>query len=250
MVFHLKSVLFGVVLTALWVVGGCRTDGDQTSVRHAEAALQGTNPDSVGFVPDCNRGIKGLTCYLDTTYTATFPDEPNPVAAKNWLLFGTAGDSLELFSGAGSSISTSLGQEHDARNNSAGYFRHRLVTSGAITALIITNEGRGDSVEYYLRVRQEDSDRLAALRPTGERAVLTIEGRGRGARASVVPVSAAASVNDLAAWEIEPGRYNVALVSDSLYQVCRLLCQKPDTLRIAPATHVSWPVGRRTSRSP
>ena len=233
-------------LVAIGFSAGCRSQRDQTAESHTQPASRGTNPDSTGFVPDCNRGMKGLTCYLDTTYDQTFPGEAISATMKNWLLFGAEGDSIELFSGAGSAMMTSLGQEHDARNNTAGYFRRRLANSGAITVLVTTSDGRGDSVEYYLRLRQKEPDR-SPLHPTGERAVLTIEGRGRAARASVVPLTVAPSVKDLVVWEIDPGTYNVGLVRDSLYEVCGVPCDKPDTLKLTSGTRTRWRARRRAS---
>ena len=240
-----------VALTAAFLssglLAGCQGKGARADDSRTSTALQGTNPDSAGFVPECNRGVTGLICYVDTTFTQTFPGEPNPITMKNWLLFGAGGDSIEIYSGAGSAVVTSVGQEHDARNNTAAFFRRRLATSGAIHVWIMTSDGRGDSVEYYLRLREQASDR-SPLRVTGERAQLTIEGRGPSGRASVVPLAVVSSLKDLSAWETDPGTYNVALVRDSLYQVCRVPCRKPDTLRLAPKLHPIWPGARLSSR--
>jgi hypothetical protein len=246
MVYPRNSVTgLAAALVAIGFSAGCQRQRDQSGESRAQRALPGTNPESTGFVPDCNRGIKGLTCYLDTTYEQSFPGEAISATMKTWLLFGARGDSIELFSGAGSAMMTSLGQEHDVRNNTASYFRRRLANSGAISVLVTTSDGRGDSVEYYLRLREQGSDR-SPLRVTGERAQLTIEGRGPSGRASVVPLAVVSSLTDLSAWEIDAATYNVALVRDSLYQVCRVPCRKPDTLRLAPGLHPIW-LGRGLS---
>jgi hypothetical protein len=234
-------------LIAIAALASCQSQRDQARGTSAQPASRSIDPDSVGFVPECNRGVEGLTCYLDTTYTWTFPDEPNPVAAKNWIVFGAAGDSIEIFSGAGSSILTSLGQEH-RHGNTAEYFRSRLTNSGAIHVWVYTSEGRGDSVEYWFRLREEGPDGSAPLRVTGERARLTIEGCRPLACASVVPLAMASSVTDLAAWQLDPGTYNVALVRDSLYQVCGVPCDKRDTLKLTSATRATWRAAGNQSR--
>ncbi len=142
--------------------------------------------------------------------------------------------------GAGAAISTNLGQEH-FHTNAAPYFRRRLTGDRVVQSWVTMSESRGDTVEYWFRVRQEGPSRSPILRATGERAQLTLESRGKSDRFVVMPLAEVPSVRDVTPWQVDPGTYDVALVSDSLYEVCRMPCIARDTVKLKPSSKVIWP---------
>ena len=50
----------------------------------------------------------------------------------------------------------------------------------------------------------------------------------------VLPLTVARSVRDMSPWTVHAGTYNVALVPDSLYKVCKPPCVPADTVKLLP----------------
>src|ERR1051326_7091326 len=71
-----SMVALTAALLSSGLLAGCQGKRPRADNSRTSTALQSTNPDSAGFVPDCNRGVAGLICYVDTTFTQTFPGEP------------------------------------------------------------------------------------------------------------------------------------------------------------------------------
>jgi hypothetical protein len=95
-----------------------------------------------------------------------------------------------------------------------------------------------DSIAFMFEVRRYGPDGLAALRATGEQATLSIVSRRTTDRFSIVPLSLVSSVHELSKWRAPAGTYKVALVTDSLYQLCRYPCTLPDTIKLTPFAKV------------
>jgi hypothetical protein len=177
-----------------------------------------------------------VTCFRDIAHMG---DDPNAGASADWIWFGAAGDSIEIFAPPGSYISTNFGQEHDRLHNTARYFRHRLTSDGVVAIWVTMDEFLGDSLGYTLRIRREGTVTPTWLRATGQWAKLTIESRRQLDPFSVIPMMLARSVRDRSKWKVLPRTYNVALVGDSLYEVCRLPCSSPDTVKLTPSASVT-----------
>lgn len=161
-----------------------------------------------------------------------------PIRDKWWIWFGARGDSIEFDLAPGDAIQTSIGEDREARHR-VPYFRRRLARDGAVEVWVLLPDTLGDTVAYTLGVRRIPSGRSADLRPTGERATLTIQSRSAKDRFAVVPLAVARSVRDLSSWQVHPETYNVALVGDSLYEVCRLPCARRDTVKLTPRATVT-----------
>jgi hypothetical protein len=173
-----------------------------------------------------------------TLRTPVFGQRYTPdYAIADWIWFGAAGDSVDITSTDGS-VYTNLGQQTDSRHNVVPYFRSRLQNDGVVSISTNMDENDGDSVPYTLRIERVGPEPPAALRMTCERARLTIISPRITDHFSIVPISIAHSVRDLSKWTTFVGTYNVALVPDSLYQVCRVPCVTPDTIRLTPHARV------------
>lgn len=177
-------------------------------------------------------------CYTDTAYVHEDPGSM-PIRDKWWIWFGARGDSIEFDLAPGDAISTNIGADRDARHDNVPYFRRRLARAGAVEMWVLLPDTLGDTVAYTLRVRRIPSGGSAILRPTGERATLTIQSHSAKDRFAVVPLAAARSVRDLSSWQVHPETYNVALVQDSLYVLCRLPCVRRDTVKLTPRATVT-----------
>lgn len=175
---------------------------------------------------------RATICFVDTAYAHTYPGETTLITGKKWIWFGTSGDSLEIHVAPSGYVQTNLGEERDTNHNNVGYFHRRLTGDGVVQVWITMDETLGDTVTYALQVHREQSPGRSALDATGARSQLTILSHNSRERFSVVPLSIAATVRDLFMWAVDAGAYNVALVADSLYQVCRLPCVSPDTVRL------------------
>jgi hypothetical protein len=203
------------------------------------------------------RATATVICFRDT---ATSPEDPNaadPIIGARWLWFGSAGDSVQISTRPdirshlreGAVIATSLGQEHDSLHNTAPYFRRRLTDDGVIEIVllfdsVVGDEILGDTVAYTLRIRHDDPEPRPALVATGRMATLKIAGGRARDEVSIVPLSVVSSVHDLMRWRIHARTYRVALVVDSLYQLCRLPCTSPDTVKLMPGTRITKTVHR------
>jgi hypothetical protein len=159
-------------------------------------------------------------------------------ATRDWLWFDAADVSLEVL-GLGTYITTNLGQDHDAvSHNTASFFRRRLRHDGVLTVEVTTDEVLGDSIEFDLEFRHPDRAPPKALRATGQRASLSLVIGKQGKRVSVVPLSIAGTISDRSSWAVGPRDYIVALVADSLYELCLLPCVKPDTVKLTPRSRI------------
>ncbi len=154
------------------------------------------------------------------------------------IWFGTAGDSLEVTSTQGS-VYTNLGQQTDSLHNVVQYFRARLQDDGVVAISTNMDVNDGDNVPYTLRIERVGPKPGAALRQTCEQAKLTVTSSRLADHFSIVPVSIAHSIHDLSKWTTFTGIYNVALVSDSLYQLCQVPCVTPDTIKLLPGASVT-----------
>ena len=182
----------------------------------------------------------GVFCFRDTAYGGMGPGDPVPRAGADWIWFGSAGDSIEVVGPEGSYISTNLGAEHDADHDNVSYFHQRLATDG-ILATRIDFLNIGDTVPYELRIRRQGPETHTALIPTGKWARLTIVSVSATDPFTVIPLSLVRSVKEGTKWKVMALPYNVALVGDSLYQICKVPCVSPDTVKLAPS-------GRATRR--
>lgn len=95
-----------------------------------------------------------------------------------------------------------------------------------------------NGLPYTLRVlpAATRSDSLGdALRPTGARARLTIDGMTSGFVA-LIPDAVAQTVGpgDYGNWAFWPGDYSILLVRDTLYRICRLPCARVDSVVLKP----------------
>jgi hypothetical protein len=85
-------------------------------------------------------------------------------------------------------------------------------------------------------VRLVRAGRLPLLTPTSKTATLELRPAPIGTRFSVVPLSRASGVRDSVLWTVPRGIHKVLLVADSLYEVCRMPCLVPDTVKLRPDT--------------
>lgn len=195
----------------------------------------------IRYVPEPCRSTSAVLCFSDTAFTPRirYSDEPYWNARANWIWFGAAGDSLDISADDGV-LTTSLGQEYDSRRNNTSYFRHRLTRDGLVSISIDMEESQGDRIGYTLRIRRVAPVLRNGLRPTGDRARLTVESAGRTDQFSLIPLSISPTVRDRSHWKAFAFErtYNVALVDDSLYEFCRVPCSRPDTLKLTPSHSV------------
>jgi hypothetical protein len=191
--------------------------------------------------PSCD-SLPMVMCFRDTAYVHSDPDpaDPNPLAAADWIWFGAAGDSIEIFAPPGAAhVSTNFGQEHESNQNTAPYFRHRLTHDGLVAIWVTFDQILGDTMAYALRIHREGPEPPAALRATGQWATLTIVSRQATDSFSVVPLTVARSLRNRSEWKVLARPYKVALVPDSLYEVCRLPCSAPDIVKLTPSAKVT-----------
>jgi hypothetical protein len=215
----------------LLIAAGCGKEG-----RAAERAIGGVEisraTSSSGIVAGCD-SAPGVFCFSDTARAEMQPGDPVPRADRDWIWFGTGGDSIEVRGPDGSSISTNVGTEHDSDRNNVSYFHGRLTGDGVV-AITITFWNAPDVVPYELSVRSQRTDARARLRPTGKWARLTIVGANPRDSLTIAPLSVARFARSEARWRVTAQSYNVALVADSLYEVCKVPCASPDTISLVP----------------
>lgn len=228
-----------------------RDSGHQVVTQEAKRlTVSDTSP--LLSITGCNASTSVL-CIQDTAIVPEDPDMADPIAGARWVLFGAKGDSVQISArphvrtphGEGAYISSNLGQEHTALGNTAPYLRRRVQSNGLIFLHVsfsdhVDGELLHDTVKYTLRVRREKPDQPASLRAIGEHAILALESaRSAGDEFSLIPISLATGVTDFTPWRISAGVYRVLLVSDSLYQLCRLPCDRPDTVKLTPWVRVT-----------
>lgn len=115
------------------------------------------------------------------------------------------------------------------------YFRTRLSSDGVVETWMVADGSNmlGDTASYVLSLRRLGKD-APWLRATGQRATLSVVSASDRDRFAVLPLTVARSVRNLSPWTVHAGTYNVALVPDSLYQVCKLPCESADTVKLLP----------------
>ncbi len=189
-------------------------------------------------------------CFRDTAFMRLLDTEPGRVTEADWLFFAAARDSLEFYVGTGgretggARLSTDFPgnsgyQERDELKNTAPYNRFRMPSDGTVAVWVTASGMIIDTVAYTIRVHRFGTDPTPAFRPTGQRATLTLTSQNKTDRISVVPLGLAGSVRDLSAWTVFPRTYRVALLPDSLYEICRMPCSRRDTVKLTPAANVS-----------
>ena len=177
-----------------------------------------------------------VICYQDTARVPAAGPSEYPLA--NWIWFAAAGDSIEISANPPATIVTSIGEERDSLNNTARYFRRRFSGDGVVEVFLALEQGYGDTVPYTLSILRSGASSSASLRPSGQAATLTVVTGHRGESFSLVPLSISPSVRDRSHWRIYGKSYRVALVSDSLYELCRLPCSASDTVKLTPYANV------------
>jgi hypothetical protein len=165
-------------------------------------------------------------------------DKPVQYPYRDWVWFASAGDSLEISAPSGASIATSIGQERDSLDHTARQFRHRLPHDGVLEVYLNLDETEGNTVPYTLRIVRRDSASNLSLRPTGQTATLSVVSRPEADQFSLVPLSEVPTVRDRSQWRIVARPSKVALVSDSLYELCRLPCASPRIIKLTPSANV------------
>ena len=176
-------------------------------------------------------------CYRGIARPGNADEDPMQSPLADWIWFGAAGDSIEVSASPSAYVATSLGQERDAQNNTALRFRHRLKNDGVVLVWLSFDEQVIATLPYVLRIWHNGSA-SASLRPTARKATLTVASRRKNDRFSLVPASIASTVRDRSRWTIYAQTYNVALVSDSLYELCRLPCSAPVLIKLSPSIAV------------
>jgi hypothetical protein len=192
-----------------------------------------------------------------------FTKESPPLWDRNrdvwWIWFGTGGDSVETHALADGEttpgpthviMGRGLSSPPDSASDAA-CSPCRLIKDGIVWAWVRIGDPSltpypephlflPDTVGYTLRTLQRGPAPPPALRATDKWASLDIASkRGFGARFSIVPLSIARSVRDRTRWIMFARTYNVALVADSVYEICGVPCSAPDTVRLIPGARVT-----------
>jgi hypothetical protein len=189
---------------------------------------------SAADTQSCGTAPMGI-CYRDTARVSLTGDEPVQYPHRDWVWFAAAGDSIEIWAPSGASVATSIGQERDSLNHTARQFRHRLPRDGVLEIYVFLDGAEGDTVPYTIRILRRGS---TSLTPTGRTATLSVVSRHEADQFSLVPLSLASTVRDRSEWRIVARPYKVALVNDSLYELCRLPCSSPQIVLLTPSATV------------
>lgn len=218
--------------------GGERTGRAADSRSTANSAFRDTPttvvPRSSLTAPECSPTPYSL-CLVDTAITHSDVDPPDLSPTSQWIIFAAASDSLEISTTPPGTLSTSLGQERDSLRNTAAQFRHRVAVDGAIQVWV-SLDNISDTVAYIMRLVHRGPPTPAVLRATGHTATLVLASKQQGDRYAIVPVSLAEGVRTLAPWTVALGTHKVALVGDSLYQLCKMPCGRRDTVKLTPSS--------------
>jgi hypothetical protein len=217
--------------------GNAKSISESATTRGASLATSqsGQEEGSPSLAESCDTMPVSI-CYRGTARPGDADEDPTLSPLANWIWFGAAGDSIEISASPPAFIATSLGQERDSLQNTARRFRQRLQSDGVVIVWLAFDE-QADSILYTLRVRHDDAA-SSRLRPTGQAATLTVMSRHKRDAFSLVPASIAPSVRDRSQWRIFGKAYKVALVSDSLYELCRLPCSAPHIVKLTPSANV------------
>lgn len=239
---------------------GCRSDiacGAALLFAAASCARQDLTAEQLRAGAERHGGASAATmicdsvtmCFLDTARVVHLPHEPGRDVRAHWLLFASAGDSLELRVSPSvpdlqAAITVSRGgtpavQERDSAGNTAPYVRFRLSEAATITAYISMDDGLRDTVEYTLAVRRMPAPATPRPPLAGGAAGLTLSSGRESDEFILRPLSFAASHEDSGNWTVFPGRYKVALAADSQYVICRAPCTTRDTVTLRAREHTT-----------
>lgn len=241
-----------VFAVALGGIAACTKDHDPSSLPGGTstgvlaagrgAASSVSSPASLATACDSTAAM----CFRDTAYMRNDKDIDMLVVDADWIVFVAAQDSLELYASADrghpqAAIITYFGnqsrQERDSKGNTAPFQHLRLASDGVVRVSLDLSTGES-SVPYTLRVRHAEKNDPGVLHASGRSAKLAISSAQATERFSVIPTTLARSVHDVSAWTVLPGSYNVALLADSLYEVCGVPCTAPDTVKLTPGVRV------------
>ena len=184
--------------------------------------------------PECSPTLNSL-CLIDTAITHGDVDPPDISPTSQWIIFAAAGDSLELSTTPPGALNTSLGEERDSLHNTAAQFRHRVAVDGAVQVWI-SLDNISDTVAYVMRLAHRGPPPPPVLLATGHTATLILDSKKQIERYAIVPVSLVEGVHSLAPWTVAVGTHKVALVGDSLYQLCIMPCARRDTVKLTPSS--------------
>jgi hypothetical protein len=233
---------FASSISALGVVaaacgGGRPPLSHRARVPSASGVLAREKPSTLtGLTCDSTPAVM---CFRDTAYAHLYPGDGYATTDKKWISFGASGDSIEIRVPVGGYIWTNLGEERDSQHNNVPYFRHRMTANGVVQMWISWDETLGDTVTYTLQISSDGPRPSGPLRATGLRSRLSLISARDADRFSIVPLAIARSVHDVSKWIVDVGTYNVALVGDSLYELCRLPCVSPAMIKLTPSTEVT-----------
>lgn len=182
-------------------------------------------------------------CFHDSAYYREGPRDPYGMPQQDWIVFGGAGDSVDLLAGPQlhTSIQTNRGDDLMPDRSNAPYFRRRLVSDGVVAATVFIDVNSDtDPYPYWLRVSRTSKASNAPPALTGARAtIIARSGSNWRDSFSIVPVSMVSRVKNLSNWKVPAGTWVVALVRDSLYDVCYKRCVHHDTIRLRPFQRVT-----------
>jgi hypothetical protein len=228
----------------LSLAAACSGKGSRppTDSRAAASAGPPIGPTSIAHKsaltpPECD-AIPGSSCFVDTAITHSEADPPDLSPTSQWIIFGAAGDSIEVSTMPPGAINSSLGEERDSLHNTAAQFRHRLATDGAFQVWVDLDQNISDTVAYTLRVVHRGPMPPPGLRATGEAATLILDSNRATDRYAIIPASIAGGVQSLPPWTVAVGTHKVALVGDSLYELCIMPCTRRDTVKLTQSRQI------------
>lgn len=229
---HAWRTVCGLILAA-----GCGKEG-RVAERVATSSVQSLRAASSESVVTTCDSAPAVFCFSDTAHAEMQPGDPVPRADRDWIWFGTAGDSIEVRGPDASSIYTNVGTEHDSDRNNVSFFHGRLA-GDEVVVITVTFWNAPDVVPYELSIRSQRTSARAGLLPNGKWARLTIVAANPRDSFTIAPLSVARAARNEARWRVMAQSYNVALVADSLYEVCWVPCASPDTVKLVPNGRVT-----------
>jgi hypothetical protein len=229
------------IVLALGVIacGGTKPDSAQPVVDSSSATAKDSGDRSTSPTDLSSCVGENVTCYRDTALVDSGPDYADAYPSATWVLFGLIGDSVEISTIPAMNVAVRVGAE---RSNGSGIhprsFARRIARSGIIRVNVFPSSS-ADSIPYTLRVRRWDVPRSAGLRINGGAATLAVTAARAAQPLMLVPVSGTSHRGSLSDWTMYPGTYKIALVEDSLYEMCALPCQRPDTILLGVSRKIS-----------
>jgi hypothetical protein len=214
----------------------CRENGDrsrpddQSSL--ADRELQAKSPRAATSSTETSTCAPGpqILCLVDTAYGIVNEGNPAGFPLASWIAFSYLGDSVIMKTTPRGDVSTMIGITPDSLHNASA--------DGVRFVAIALDQQSTDTVRYTLEVRLVGAEPSALMRATGKTATLELQPARIGTRFSVIPLSSASGVRDRVRWTVPRGVHKVLLVADSLYEVCRMPCAVPDTVKLQPDTRV------------